>query len=119
MPTPLSALVALALALRLVSCSEPEFVTQEERSEAGDLYYTYHHSYITSNSPHYLVRVSEATGDVDTLYTSENFFSFDLSDGMVEVTTCRAEAGFERVTVTEEEDYNCTTNRPVLDKRKR
>ena len=66
-------------------------MTQEERSESGDLYYTYHHSYITSVSPHYLIRVSEATGDVDTLYASENFFSFDLNGDEVTITTCRAE----------------------------
>lgn len=113
------ALAALVLLLALFSCSEPELVTQEQESAAGDLYYTYHHSFITSTSPHYLIRISGTTGDVDTLYASENMFSFALTDDAVTVTTCRAESGFNRVTVLEDEDYNCTTNRAIIAKRKR
>ena len=44
MARPLLSLAALALALRLFACSEPELVIQEERSASGDLYYTYFHS---------------------------------------------------------------------------
>ena len=112
-------LAALVLLLRLFSCGEPELVTQEQRAESGDLYYTYHHSYITSNSPHYLIRDSEGSGKLDTLYASENFFSFELVGDSVRVTTCEAESGFEQVSVTEQEDYDCLTNRPVVARRKR
>ena len=119
MPRALPSLAALAFALRLFACSEPELVIQEERAASGDLYYTYFHSYITSNSPHYLIRVSETSGEADTLYASENFFSFELAGDSVLVTTCRAETGFEQVSVVEREDYDCLTNRPILARRKR
>jgi hypothetical protein len=106
----------------MAACSEPatEMVTQEQESESGARYYTYHNGGFRSNGiPHYLIRVGADGRSVDTLYVSENHFSFELDGNSVAVTTCRAEPGQDRVRVVEDPDFNCTTNRPIIARRTR
>ena len=114
--------VSVFLGFGLTSCFDfrvdplavDQLVTQKQESASGDLYYAFHESYITSNSPYYLVRVPSAGGGPDTLYTSGVYFDFTLDGGSVSVVTCSAESGSGNVEVIEDEDFDCRTNRPIV-----
>ncbi len=93
-----------------------QLVTQKQQSASGALYYSFYESYITSTSPHYLVRVSGEGGGRDTLYTSSVYFDFRLSGDSVSVRTCSREAGRGEVEVIEDEAFDCRSNRPAIDR---
>ena len=119
--------VSILLSFGLCSCFDfkidpldvDQLVTQKEESDSGDLYYSFHESYITSISPHYLVRVPSAGGDPDTLYTSDVYFDFTLVGDSVSVLTCSRESGRGVVGVLEDEDFDCRTNQPLIGRFKR
>ena len=116
-------LMSAVLSVALCSCLDfdplpvDQLVTQEETSASGDLYYTFHESYITSRSPHYLVRVPQAGGGPDTLYASSLYFDFRLDGDSVSVTTCSREGGEGDVEVIVDEEFDCRTNRPLIRRR--